>query len=292
MKRIAILLAVLAAACAAPASEETEASEDAINGGRARVLALGDSMAFAWDPNIERDPARVDARRYRGYAEMVADQLGAAADNASCPGETSSHFVSASGEDNGCATNRAAYDLHVDWQSAPTQLEFVESYLAKTKPTLITLSVGGNDLLRVEENCKLPSLLGAGCKLARLPFYEHAYGANLENIIRTIHRAGYRGKMVLLTTYAPDYSDAIANFALGRFNGEIRESVEHVRDDVPGMDVRVADGFGAFEARARDHGGKTCATGLLIENGDGTCDIHPTKEGHQLLAQVILDAAR
>jgi lysophospholipase L1-like esterase len=290
MKRIALGLTMILAACAAPSADDAESSEDAVNAAQPRVLALGDSMAFAWDPNIERDPARVDASKYRGYAEMVADRLGAKADNASCPGETSSHFVSATGEDNGCAKNRAAYKLHVDWHDAPDQLAFVESYLAKTKPTLITLSIGGNDLLRVEENCKLPSLLGAGCKLARLPFYEHAYGENLERIIRTIHGAGYRGKMVILTTYAPDYSDAIANFALGRFNGEIRESVAHVRDDVPGMDVRVADGFAAFQARANEYDGKTCKTGLLIANGDGTCDIHPTKEGHQLLAEAILDA--
>jgi lysophospholipase L1-like esterase len=213
-------------------------------------------------------------------------------DNASCPGETSSHFVRADGEDNGCMQNRASYDLHVDWRDAPTQLAFIESYLAHTKPALITLSICGNDLLRVEENCKLPSLIGAGCKLARLPFYERAYGANLETIIRTVHRAGYRGKMVLLTTYAPDYSDATANFALRRFNDQIRESVDFVRRDVPGMDVRVADGFGAFAARAREHEGKTCATGLLIPNGDGTCDIHPTKAGHEILPQAILDSVR
>lgn len=276
----------------APTEGETDSSEDAVTSARPHVLALGDSMAFAWDPNIERDPSRVDASKYRGYAEMVAAELGTTADNASCPGETSGHFVSATGEDNGCAQNRAAYNLHVDWKNASSQLDYVESYLARTKPALITLSIGGNDLLRVEENCKLPSILGAGCKLARLPFYEHAYGENLERIIRTIHRAGYRGKMVLLTTYAPDYSDAIANFALGRFNDEIRESVAHVRDDVPGMDVRVADGFAAFQSRANEHDGKTCKTGLLIPNGDGTCDIHPTKEGHQVLAEAILDAIK
>jgi lysophospholipase L1-like esterase len=154
------------------------------------------------------------------------------------------------------------------------------------------MTLGGNDLLRVKADCKLPFILGPGCELARLPFREHTYGENLENIIRTIHRAGYRGKLVLVNTYAPDYSDAVANFALGRFNDEMRDSVSDVHDDVPGLDVRIADAFSAFKTRADAHGGKTCETGLLISNGDGTCDIHPTADGHAVLAQAILDAIR
>lgn len=293
MKRIALALSLLAVACAAATpDDEPAAAEEAMVATRPRVLALGDSMAFAWDPHVERDPSRVEASRYRGYAEMIGDRLGAQTDNASCPGETSSHFVREDGEDNGCAQNRAAYDLHIDWGGARTQLELVTHYLSRHRPALITLSIGGNDLLRVEESCKLPSLVGAGCKLLRLPFFEHGYGENLATIVRTIHTSGHRGKMVFLTTYAPDYSDALATFALRRFNDRLRETVADVQRDVPGLDLRIADGYAAFEARAASHGGKTCGTGLLIANGDGTCDIHPTKAGHELLAQVILDAIR
>ena len=298
MKRTAAALTVVVAAsfalpaCSAPGEDASTSDEDVTAARRPRVLALGDSMAFAWDPTVERDPSRVDASRYRGYAEVVAARLGATADNAACPGETSSHFVRAEGEDNGCAQNRAAYALHVDWAGARTQLDFVVAYLARTKPALITLSLGGNDLLRVEENCKLPSIVGAGCKLVRLPFFERGYGENLETIMRAIHASGYRGKMVLLTTYAPDYSDPLATFALRRFNEEIRETAEDVRRQLDGLDVRVADGYAAFEARAAAHDGKTCATGLLIANGDGTCDIHPTRDGHDVLADAILDAIR
>ena len=38
------------------------------------------------------------------------------------------------------------------------------------------------------------------------------------------------------------------------------------------------------------HGGKTCETGLLISKGDGTCDIHPTAEGHRVLADAVKKA--
>ena len=58
------------------------------------------------------------------------------------------------------------------------------------------------------------------------------------------------------------------------------------------MDLRIADGFASFKTYADQHGGKTCETGLLISNGDGTCDIHPTQQGHEVLAKTILDAVR
>ena len=76
MKRMAAFLgSILLAACVAPSAEDAETSDDAVtSASRPRVLALGDSMAFAWDPTLERDPSKVDATRYRGYAEFVADR--------------------------------------------------------------------------------------------------------------------------------------------------------------------------------------------------------------------------
>lgn len=291
MKRIALALGLLAAACVAPIEGETDSSEDAVTSAPSHVLALGDSITFAWDPNIERDPSRVDPKNYRGYAEMIGERIGAATDNAACPGETSSHFVHADGEDNGCAQNRAAYGTHVPWGTSPAQLDFVRAYLARTKPSLVTMSIGGNDLLRIVENCKVP-VVGGPCMLLRLPFYEHAFRENLATILRTVHGAGYRGKMAILTTYGPDYSDVFATFGLRRFNDALRETVADLRDDLPGLDVRVADGFAAFEAEAKKHDGKTCATGLVITNADGTCDLHPSEHGHEVLAGVILAAIR
>jgi hypothetical protein len=92
--------------------------------------------------------------------------------------------------------------------------------------------------------------------------------------------------MVIVTTHAPDYSDMIANFGLGQFNGEIVSAMNDIKSHVQ-MTVKVADAFAAFKVEAEKHGGKTCDTGLLIKNPDGTCDIHPSQAGHELIANTI-----
>ena len=168
-----------------------------------------------------------------------------------------------------------------------TQVDFATAYVRKAMaaghpPELITL----------EKHCTLPGLLNAGCKLARLPFYVHDYGEHLAKLLLAIDATGYEGTLVLVTTYAPDYSDHIATIALEQMNGELTEHVASISSQLHGLKVRIADGYGAFKAHAEEHGGKTCETGLLIKNDDGkTCDIHPTAAGHQVLADAILAAA-
>jgi lysophospholipase L1-like esterase len=51
---------------------------------------------------------------------------------------------------------------------------------------------------------------------------------------------------------------------------------------------KVADGFAAFQRPSAAFGGSACAAGLLIPVPPaGTCNIHPSHAGHQLLAQAI-----
>lgn len=298
----AALAGLALVACAAPTSDSAEASDDALDSSRPHVLTLGDSITFAWNPHLESDPTKVDAEKYPGFADILGQRLGAPVDNAGCPGEASGSMLDEHAEDNGCRANRSAYRLHYPWSrptghDPATQVEFASAYLDKAMaahqpPTLITLTIGGNDLLLLQKHCTLPSILNDGCKLARLPFYVHDYGEHLVKLLLAIDATGYRGTMVLVTTYAPDYSDHVATLALDQMNGELREEVGKVSGQLHGLQVRIADGYGAFKAHADQHGGKTCETGLLIKNDDGkTCDIHPTAAGHQVLAEAILAAA-
>ena len=50
----------------------------------------------------------------------------------------------------------------------------------------------------------------------------------------------------------------------------------------------IADAFGAFAAAAGTQ--SPCEAGLLIPLSGGTCDVHPTLEGQEVLAQSVLDA--
>jgi hypothetical protein len=52
----------------------------------------------------------------------------------------------------------------------------------------------------------------------------------------------------------------------------------------------VADGFAAFQGPSAAFGGDPCAAGLLIKLPDGTCNIHPSPAGAQLLATAIATA--
>ena len=59
---------------------------------------------------------------------------------------------------------------------------------------------------------------------------------------------------------------------------------------VTGAGGFVASGFDAWKATAfKDGRGDSCAAGLLIALPDGTCDVHPTPKGRDLLAQQVVD---
>lgn len=300
MRRLPFLavaaLGLSVAACSADAGDASTSADSNLDANKPHVLTLGDSITFAWDPRIEKDNKKVQAPNYKGFADLLGQRLGAVVDNAACPGETSGAFLDPKAEDNGCRANRADYRLHSDWMGAPDQMEFVKAYLddaiaANKAPKLVTITLGGNDLLLIKHHCNYPSVLAAACKLARLPFSEHAYGEHVQSILEQIDATGYQGKVVFMTTYAPDYSDKVATLALRAFNDELKEHVASAQANAKNIDIRIADAYAAFESEASAHDGKTCETGLLIPNGDGTCDIHPTAAGHALIAKTILAAA-
>src|SRR4051812_17361312 len=88
--RILLALFLVTAACA--------------DDGPATYLALGDSIAFGYDPSTDHSS---DA----GYPELLAQRRGLALSNAACPGEASGGFLSETGDDNGCRENRMKYAL-------------------------------------------------------------------------------------------------------------------------------------------------------------------------------------
>lgn len=277
--------------CAATAGSGADESSAADSLPQKTYLAIGDSVAFAWDPTLPKTNGQVIASSYKGYADLIGQRLDLHVDNSACPGEASGSFLDKTAEDNGCRANRAAYKLHTDWGGADTQMDFVVSYLksaiaAGNPPELITMSIGGNDGLLLQKDCAAWGFAASGCDLVKLPFAVHNYRDHLDTILKTIDGTGWRGTMVLVTTHAPDYSDAIANFGLTHFNEEMQKAIADTQKGL-GMKVVIADAFGAFKEKANAFGGKTCETGLLIKLPDGTCDIHPSAAGHQLIADQI-----
>lgn len=268
---VLLVAAAVASACGPGEGDGPAGGADAAAGSSPVYLALGDSVAFGFDPLI--DTARTE--EFAGYPEVLAARRAIPMVNASCPGEASGGFVSPTGADNHCRENKAAYPLHVSYQG--TQLDFALAFLADHPETaLVTIDLGGNDVSRLNDLCGGD----VGCLVEGFGPMLLDYSRNLDTIFTAV-RGVYRGPLVALAIYNPKPDDPAYQLGLERLNGAlVVRTAEH--------DGIMADGLAAF-ARAAD-GGDPCAAGLIIAMPDGTCDIHPSALGDEVLADAI-DAA-
>jgi len=254
-------------------------------GGNGTYLALGDSVAFGYvPPEAVPAPDYFDPSSFVGYPEDVAQALHIPVANASCPGETTASFYIPGAQSNGCENSpgssvgyRTEFPLHV--QYAGTQMLYALKYLATHRHTrLVTINIGANDAFLCQETtadkCASPAELQATLKKIQVNL------AVIYALIRDVAR--YHGPLVALTYYSLSYSDPTQVASTEALNSAIASVTEK-------FGGRVADGFAAFEGPSLAAGGSPCAAGLLIKLPDGTCNIHPSPEGHQLLAQAIED---
>ena len=263
-----ILALLIWAAVAAPAQAANPAP----------YLALGDSLSFGYDPTLDKG----NAAGFVGYPEEVAQALGLAVTNASCPGESSGHFITTSLPDNGCGLYRAIFPLHVAYSG--DQLSFALAFLHAHPATgLVTLSIGANDVFLLRNNCAV--LSSASCFNDNFRGVVTLAAERVWWILSQIRHAGYDGKIVVLTYYARDYSDPTEVLVATALNAYVA-SVAAVFGGV------VADGFEAFRPASVAAGGNPCDAGLLIitNTSPRTCDVHPSPAGRHLLAQAVVQA--
>ena len=242
-------------------------------------LALGNSVAFGFNPLLDRR----NADYFIGYPTPVAAALKETLTNASCPGETSSHFISLAGSDHGCGAYRFNFPLHVAYST--TQLAFADGFLQSHPQTLVvSIDIGANDLFVLEGGCGG----NVNCVLSGLPGMLSTLSANLDTIYGHIRNLdGYHHQLVALTYYSLNYSDPVGTNVISQVN-------QVVAGRTLAWGGIVADGFGAFAAASTAYGGDTCAAGLriVVLSSPLTCDIHPSPAGRDLLAQAIVNALR
>jgi len=256
-------------------------------------LALGDSVAFGYSPLV--DPS--DPHNFSGYPTPAALALKESLTNASCPGETSSHFIDLTGSDNGCGAFRANHPLHVAYSG--TQLAFADRFLTSHPTTqLVSINIGANDLFVLQRTCSG----NITCIENGLSGMLNTLAANLTTIyyhIRTLD--GYHKQLVALTYYSLNYSSAnsTANSIIMALNHVVAQATLAVGG-------KVADGYGAFAAIATAaFGFDSCTARLLIEVSSSplTCNIHPSyprdngleshaDTGRDVLGQAIVNALR
>jgi lysophospholipase L1-like esterase len=144
--------------------------------------------------------------------------------------------------------------------------------------SLVTIDIGANDAFVCQETtpdqCTSPSELEALVAQVK---------GNLESILQQIRDvAGYQGTIVTLTYYSTDYADGLLDAETELLNRTIA-SATHAYGGL------IANGYAAFQGPSTKFGGSPCAAGLLIKIPGG-CNIHPSPEGHLLLAAVIAKA--
>ena len=284
--RVLVLAAVTLVAAVAVAVAAGTAAADPVNGSDANgtYLALGDSVAFGYvPPNAVPAPNYLDAHSLVGYPEFLAQQLNERVSNASCPGETSQSMLVPGAQSNGCENSpgspvgyRTLYPLHVEYQG--TQMDYALHYLAAHKHTrLITIDIGANDAFLCEETTPPCTSLGQLLGVAS------AITTNLTTIFRELRGTGYQGPIVVLSYYSLNYGDP-AQLQSAEFLDSVLQNAANLNGGI------VADGFDAFLGPSLPFGGDPCAAGLLIKLPDGSCNIHPSPKGQQLLAGAIAKA--
>src|SRR5947209_4637182 len=114
LRSLLATVALLVVLLAGPAPQDALADSNRPQ----EYLALGDSVPFGYSPLV----SPFNADNFIGYPTPVAAALKESLTNATCPGETSSHFISLTGSDNVCGFYRAHFPLHVAYSTS--QLDF------------------------------------------------------------------------------------------------------------------------------------------------------------------------
>jgi lysophospholipase L1-like esterase len=281
-----VCICLAAYGCASPSAGEGEPGSQVASESQAldkgKLLALGDSIAFGYNPFGDFSKAK----NFEGYPEMLGSEF--SVKNASCPGETSKSIMDATAPDNGCRKYRAQYPLHVNYADSPTQLDYALNRLtgetADDRPTLITLNVAGNDIFLLQGSCASEQD-PAACFGSKAGALVQSIANNVATILGRIRGAGYQGRIVVMNLYAVDYSSS--NAATLSFLGSLNGATAYVAGL---FGAQVADAFGAFQTAAAGSSNSACAAGLLIPNPAGGCDVHPSAEGADILAQAVRTA--
>lgn len=244
-------------------------------------LALGDSVTFAYIEGAGYE--YFYSTNFVGYSDYVGLTSGLRLINAACPGETTSSFISSTGPDNGCRAYRSAFPLHVSYTG--TQLAYATALLRQHINTrLVTINLGANDGLLLEENCDYdPTCIAAGA-----PQLYATVAANMMTILGALRGTGYRGQIIVANYYSLDYSDQAQTQFTAGLNQAITSSASN-------FNAQVADVFSAFQAASSTQfaQGKTCLAGLLNNSNPAqsppTCDVHPSQSGHKLFAATVMN---
>lgn len=261
-RRLLCGAALIAALALLPAARQTAAASSAV-GPRAYYLALGDSLGFGF---------QIDLQFHKGYADDFFANLKATGKtahliNMACPGETSVSFI------NGGCPFAFIDKYHYKGPQFAATLSFIQQHPAQVSP--VTLDIGANDVLPLidDTHCTVSSSFTA--TLATVD-------ANIITILPRLQQALNRtGDLFMMNYYFPYQNECPNLLPL------IEEANGHLAADAQQFNVPLADVFTAFGGAATPNPTICLYTWICSK----AHDIHATTLGYSVIAQAFEQTA-
>lgn len=251
-----------------------------------RYIALGDSVSFGYREaaNLPK-PTYNAARSFVGYPEIVAKDLGLKLNNGSCPGETSGSMITIKAPSNGCEHGvgnvgpgyRTNYPLKQSYLGS--QLSWAIDLLKYYRGTkLVTLSVGASDVALCQattaDHCASPTEVSAMTTKVKKNVYQ---------VLERLRRGAlYKGQLVLVNDYSPNYADPVQTNLAKAVNAAFDSSAAK-------WHAQIAPTFESFQNAAAQTSGDACAAGLLtvLQSAATPCGAEPSVAGQTVLAAAV-----
>jgi lysophospholipase L1-like esterase len=241
-----------------------------------RYLALGDSYAYGLGAS---DPAT------RGYVSLFTASLTASART------TVTAFNLA---DSGATSGDLIGDYATRGSQGTSQLARAVQLLATGGVNLVTLDIGGNDILHLLDRgqpCADTALVSDTCLAAVQGALRGETSANIPRILTALVTAATPGTQIIILTYPNPYSVGTNSVVEQRTNAAVQglntiitgaltaaQPVAAMR----GVTVTTVDLFPLFAGRS----------GRLTHYLDAESDVHPTDAGYAVIAGAVTAAYR
>jgi lysophospholipase L1-like esterase len=237
---------------------------------RAYYLALGDSMAYGYQPTKAKAGARA-ADFDTGYVDVFAKRLrrispGLRVVNYGCPGESTVTFTRG-----GCPTLAEGVELHDPHRGSQLQAarSFLRAHRGQVSP--ITVTLWGGDLFPLSEKGK------------RARAAISAFGSRFTTILEQLRAAAPNAEIIVTGAWNLE-ADRFA-----RVDPLYRSVDAAIRRAASASRARVADMFAALNGPGNVESRRARLCSLTF-----TCskhDPHPTDAGYRAMAKALLIAS-
>jgi lysophospholipase L1-like esterase len=252
---LVLLLAAVVLSLLVVPGRLAHAAQQSLVGPKQYYLALGDSLAYGYQPNGDTTQGYVDDifAALQSHGTQTLENLG-------CPGATTASFINSS-----CSLSHVAYS----GSELNAALAFLQQHAGNVSP--VTLDIGGNDTINslcttdTSQFNAILSTMDTNLTQTILPRLRQALTVN----------GVVTGDLVLMNYYDPDYNKCSASIT----NTESFD--QHLANDINGFGT-IVDVFSAFGGATTTN---TCNYTWMCSQ---YADIHATTLGYSVMAQAFL----